>query len=105
MTVPPVIDRFLRYVRIDTTADPDSDTVPSSPGQLELGHLLVDELRAMGISDAQIDEHGYVYAGIPGTMDGPVIGLLDLLDTSPDAPVEYVRQIHHEVTDEVKDTH
>ena len=99
MTVPPVVDRFLRYVRIDTTADPGSDTVPSSPGQLELGHLLVDELRAMGISDAQIDEHGYVYAGIPGTMDGPVIGLLAHLDTSPDAPGENVRPVIHEAYD------
>src|SRR5690625_902376 len=99
MTVPPVVDRFLRYVRIDTTADPCSDTVPSSPGQLELGHRLDDEWRAKGISDGQIDEDGYVYAGIPGTMDGTVMRLLAQLDTTPNPPGENVRPVIHEAYD------
>ena len=96
MPLPPVVQRFLRYVQIDTTADPSSLSVPSSSGQSDLGHLLVDELRSMGITDAMMDEHGYVYAGIEGGIgDAPAIGLLAHLDTSPDAPGDGVKPIIH----------
>ena len=74
---PDLLDRFLRYVRIDTQADEKSETYPSSPGQLVLGALLRDELLAMGLSDARQDEHGLVFAAIPGNVAGaPTIGPL-----------------------------
>ena len=55
-----VAERFLRYVRIDTQSDPDSPTQPSTEKQKDLSRLLVRELRAMGVADAELDEHGYV---------------------------------------------
>ena len=61
-----VLDRFLRYVRVDTQSARDGDGTPSTPGQLDLSRMLVDELREMGIEDAELDGHGYVYATIPG---------------------------------------
>ena len=81
-----LLDRFLRYVQIHTTAVEDSGTYPSSPGQLELGRLLVDELRTMGIEDASQDEHGIVTGTVPATIDGdvPVFALCAHLDTSPE---------------------
>ena len=82
-----LLERFLRYVRVSTTAAPDSQTYPSSAGQLELGELLLDELRAMGISDAHQDDNGLVWATVPPTVDAaPVILLNAHLDTSPEAP-------------------
>jgi tripeptide aminopeptidase len=60
-----VTERFLRYVVIDTQSDPASPTCPSTETQKDLGRLLAAELQAMGISDAHLDEHGYVYATIP----------------------------------------
>ena len=60
-----VTERFLRYVVIDTQSDPDSPTCPSTEKQKNLGRLLVTELQAMGIADAHLDPHGYVYATIP----------------------------------------
>jgi len=81
-----LLDRFLRYVRIDTTADERAETYPSSPGQLELGRLLVDELRAAGIDDAAQDEHGIVTATVPASApgDAPTILFCAHLDTSPE---------------------
>jgi tripeptide aminopeptidase len=61
------LERFLRYVIVDTRSDEHSTTVPSTPGQLVLLRQLVSELRAMGIGDAAVDEHGYVMATIPAT--------------------------------------
>jgi len=83
-----LLDRFLRYVRIDTTAQPESTKYPSSPGQLELGRLLVQELQRMGLLEAYQDEHGIVTAMIPATVPGPwvPIALIAHLDTSPEAP-------------------
>jgi tripeptide aminopeptidase len=78
-----VLDRFLRYVRIDTQSDDDSKTYPSTPKQRELGELLARELRELGLEDAHIDEHGYVFATLPGAR-GPTIGLIAHVDTSPD---------------------
>jgi tripeptide aminopeptidase len=78
-------ERFLRYVRIDTQADPDSAEYPSTGKQLDLLRLLRDELAALGL-DATLDEHGYVFATVPATVghEVPAIGLLAHVDTSPD---------------------
>ena len=81
-----VTERFLRYVTIDTQSDPSSPTYPSTEKQKDLGRLLVVELKAMGIADAHLDEHGYVYATIPGNTDKkvPTICFCSHMDTSPD---------------------
>lgn len=81
-----VLDRFLRYVAIDTQSDPASQTQPSTEKQKDLGRLLVDELLAMGLSDAHLDEHGYVYATIPSNVERrvPVICFCSHMDTAPD---------------------
>jgi tripeptide aminopeptidase len=94
-----VLERFLRYVRIDTRSDERSRTVPTTSGQLVLLRLLVEELRAMGLSDAAMDEHGYVMATVPATAGlaaVPVVGLLAHVDTSPEMPGHDVRPIVHE---------
>ena len=65
-----LLDRFLRYVRIDTQADESSTTYPSTPGQLDLSRLLRDELLALGYADARMTEFGIVHATIPGTVPG-----------------------------------
>ena len=69
-----LLQRFLRYVKLDTTARPEAKTYPSSPGQLRLGRLLVRELRGMGVADALQDEHGIVVATIPATAPCPAAG-------------------------------
>ncbi|HXD88848.1 MAG TPA: peptidase T [Urbifossiella sp.] len=80
-----LLDRFLRYVRIDTKADENSTTYPSSPGQLVLGKLLRDELRALGLADARQDEYGLVFATIPGNVPGaPTIAFNSHVDTNPE---------------------
>jgi len=81
-----VAKRFLRYVVIDTQSDPNSPTTPSTEKQKNLGRLLAAELQAMGLSDAHLDEHGYVYATIPANTDKtvPVICFCSHMDTSPD---------------------
>ena len=81
-----VTDRFLRYVVIDTQSDPKSSTQPSTEKQKNLGRILVEELLAIGLSDAHLDEHGYVYATIPSNVDRPVpvICLCSHMDTAPD---------------------
>ena len=84
---PDVLNRFERYVRIDTQSARDRSASPSTPGQLELGRMLARELRDAGLDDASLNEHGYVTATLPGTQaDAPVIGLIAHMDTSPDAP-------------------
>jgi tripeptide aminopeptidase len=81
-----VLDRFLRYVVIDTQSDAGSPTQPSTAKQKDLGRLLVDELLGIGVSDAHLDEHGYVYATIPSNTDKtvPVICFCSHMDTAPD---------------------
>jgi tripeptide aminopeptidase len=81
-----VTERFLRYVVIDTQSNPASQTSPSSAKQQDLGRVLADELKAMGVADAHLDEHGYVYATIPANTDKtvPVICFCSHMDTSPD---------------------
>lgn len=81
-----LIERLTRYVQVDTRSNPDSGTCPSTPGQLELGRMLVDELKAIGLTDAAMDDNGYVMATLPGNTDRsvPVIGFLAHLDTATD---------------------
>jgi tripeptide aminopeptidase len=81
-----VTERFLRYVVIDTQSDSDSPTCPSTEKQKDLGRLLAAELKAMGLADAHLDEHGYVYATIPANTAKkvPVICFCSHMDTSPD---------------------
>jgi len=96
--LPAVVDRFLRYVQIDTQSDPSSDSVPSTEKQKNLAHLLVQELIALGIQDAMMDKYGYVYASIPAIKDTPttpVLGLLAHMDTSPDESGKDVQPIIH----------
>ncbi len=90
-------DRFLKYVRIDTQSDPYSNTCPSTEKQKDLGRLLVQELLEMGIADAHLDEHGYVYATLPANTNKPVpvICLCSHLDTSPDCSGKDVKPIVH----------
>ncbi len=80
-----VSERFLRYVKFDTQSDEFSETCPSTAKQLSLGKQLVEEMLNMGIQDARIDCHGYVYGSIPGDPSLPAIGLIAHMDTSPDA--------------------
>src|ERR1700712_2046080 len=88
-----VTERFLRYVVIDTQSDPASSTCPSTEKQKDLGRLLASELQAMGIRDAHLDQHGYVYATIPANTDKPVpvICFCSHMDTSPDCTGENVK--------------
>ncbi|MGN6286337.1 MAG: peptidase T [Afipia sp.] len=81
-----VLDRFLRYVRIDTQSDPASPTCPSTEKQKDLGRLLAQELRDLGIADAHMDDNGYVYGTVPATTGKavPVICFCSHMDTSPD---------------------
>jgi len=93
-----VRDRFLRYVRVDTQSQRDRTQSPSTPGQLELGWMLVDELRVAGLDDAALDANGYVTASLPATAGrgGTVVGLIAHVDTSPDAPGAGVEPLVHE---------
>ncbi len=88
-----LLDRFLRYVKVGTAADPDSKSYPSSEGQLTLGRLLVQELQAMSAENVQQDERGLVWATIPATVPGPIPTILfnAHLDTSPEAPGDNVQ--------------
>ena len=80
-----VVERFLKYVSFDTQSDEFSETCPSTDKQKVLGAALVEEMKAMGIADARMDEHGYVYGTVPGDPSLPTIGLIAHMDTSPDA--------------------
>jgi len=91
-----LLERFLRYVAIDTQSAVDSTTYPSTAKQLDLSHLLVDELRAIGLDDVELTEPGYVFATLPGTVpDAPTVGLIAHVDTTPDTPGTGVRPIVH----------
>ena len=81
-----ILDRFLRYIAIDTQADPNSESQPSAAKELNLSRLLCDELTAMGVQ-AELDEYGYVMATIPSNCgkDVPAIGFIAHVDTAPDA--------------------
>ncbi|MGH2843868.1 MAG: peptidase T [Solirubrobacteraceae bacterium] len=91
-----LLARFTRYVQIDTQSRPDCERCPSTAGQLALARVLVEDLQAIGLSDAVMDQNGYVYATLPATLpETPVIGLLAHMDTSPDASGTGVRPIVH----------
>jgi tripeptide aminopeptidase len=93
-----VLDRFLRYVQIDTQSDPYSTAQPSTEKQKDLSRLLVTELFEMGILDAHLDEHGYVYATLPANTtkyNVPVICFCSHVDTSPDCSGAGVKPIVH----------
>ncbi|TDY59209.1 peptidase T [Bacillus subtilis] len=81
-----IIERFTTYVKVDTQSDESVDTCPSTPGQLTLGNMLVDELKSIGLQDAAIDENGYVMATLPSNTekDVPTIGFLAHVDTATD---------------------
>ncbi len=91
-----MLERFLRYVRIDTQAEEGASTYPSTARQLDLSRLLVDELHEIGVGDAILTEHGYVLATIPGAVGAPVVGLIAHVDTTPEAPGGGVQPIVHE---------
>jgi tripeptide aminopeptidase len=93
-----VLDRFLRYVRIDTRADDSAKSSPTTPGQLELQRLLAAELHEIGLAGVELDANGYLMATVPPTpgVDAPTIGLVAHVDTSPEMPGLNVTPIVHE---------
>jgi tripeptide aminopeptidase len=99
--VPDVLARFLRYVRVETQSARDRTSSPSTPGQLDLARMLVEELQAIGLEDVRLDENGYVTATLAPTVEGdlPTIGLIAHMDTSPDAPGAGVDPLVHEAYD------
>lgn len=92
-----LVDRFFRYVQIDTQSNPDSGSQPSSAKQLDLSHLLTEELRSLGLPETELDENGYVYASIPSNTEKtvPVICYCAHVDTSPDCKASDVKPLLH----------
>lgn len=86
-----VVERFLRYVAFDTQSDEASDSCPSTAKQKLLGQCIVNDMLKMGIADAHMDAHGYVYGTVPGDQSLPTIGLIAHMDTSPDASGANIR--------------
>jgi tripeptide aminopeptidase len=90
------LERFQRYVVVDTQASYASETYPSTLKQLDLSRVLEAELREIGLADVELTEHGYVLATLPGTVAGaPTVGLIAHVDTSPDAPGADVAPLVH----------
>ena len=90
------VERFLEYVKVDTQSSEESDTFPSTAGQLELLGRLRDELLALGLDEVEMDEHGYVFATVPATSGKagvPVIGFLAHVDTSPEMSGKDVKAV------------
>ncbi|QHN49351.1 peptidase T [Geobacillus stearothermophilus] len=81
-----LIERFIRYAKVNTQSDPESSTCPSTQGQWELARMLVEELKSIGMEDVTVDENGYVMATLPANTDKnvPVIGFLAHMDTAPE---------------------
>jgi len=89
-----LVDRFLRYAKIDTQSDRHIEDIPSTKTQWNLAHLLVDELKSLGISDVSLDDHCYIIARVPaspGLEHKPVVGLMAHMDTASDVPGSDVR--------------
>ena len=88
-----IIDRFVSYVIVDTESDPESNTTPSTEKQWDLAHALVDELKAIGLTDVTIDDNAYIMATLPSNVDHdvPAIGFISHFDTSPDFTGAYVK--------------
>src|SRR4051794_14498288 len=93
-----LLERFCRYVKVDTQADEKASSYPSSPGQLTLGSMLAEELRALGLHDAHQDEHGIVMATLPATISQqvPVIAWIAHVDTSPETSGRNVKPVVHQ---------
>ena len=92
-------ERLINYAKVYTTSDPDSTNVPTTTRQFDLAQMLVEELKAIGVADARMDPHCYVYGTIPATPgleDKPAIGLIAHMDTAPDASGEGVKPMIHE---------
>ncbi len=94
-------ERFMRYVQVDTQSDPASPTQPSTMKQKDLSRMLVKELQLIGVADAELDEHGYVYGTIPATTEKqvPVLCYCSHVDTAPDCSGAGVKPILHEKFD------
>lgn len=92
-----VADRFMRYVQVDTQSDPESTSFPSTEKQKDLGRMLKQELKLMGLSEVEMDEHGYVFGTIPSTTEKvvPVICFCSHMDTAPDCSGAHVKPILH----------
>src|SRR5262249_41153137 len=92
-----LLDRFCRYVRVGTQSKEDATTYPSTPGQLELGRLLLAELRDLGLREANHDAHGIVLATMPPTItrNVPTIAWIAHVDTSPETSGHSVKPIVH----------
>lgn len=90
-------DRFMRYVRIDTQSDPQSETIPTTSKQKDLSAILVADLKEAGVNDAMMDEFGYVYASIPSNVskDVPAICFCSHVDTAPDCSGTNVKPLLH----------
>jgi tripeptide aminopeptidase len=94
-----VLERFLRYVRVDTQAAPRAAGRPSTEKQLDLSRMLVEELRELGLEDARLTDFAAVFAGLPGATGAPTAGLIAHVDTSPDVTGAGVKPIVHEAWD------
>ncbi len=90
-----LLDRFCRYVKVETTAVEETTKYPSSKGQLELGKMLASEMRALRLENVGIDAHGIVMGTIPGNVKAPTIALLSHMDTSPEASGKDVKPVIH----------
>ncbi len=99
--IPAILDRFLRYVTVDTTSDETARTTPTTAGQQILLTMLAEELRRMGAADVLLDGHGYVMATVPATAQRriPAIGFVAHVDTSPEMPGAGVRPLVHRAYD------
>ncbi|CEO26029.1 peptidase T [Paraclostridium sordellii] len=87
-----VLERFLKYVTFDTTADPKNSNCPSSEGQRVFAKYIVEELKALGLEDANVDENSYVMATLKGNVEGvPTVGFISHLDTAPDVTGKNVK--------------
>ncbi|MDW8326040.1 MAG: peptidase T [Anaerolineales bacterium] len=97
MSTDTLLSRFLRYVQIHTTSDPNSETTPSSPQQWDLLRLLRDELQALGAQEVRLNEYGYVFATIPATTTKhvPTLAFVAHVDTTPDFPGADVKPLIH----------
>jgi len=87
-----LVDRFIKYIKIDSQSDPESITTPSTKKQWNMANLLVEELKAIGLQDVTVDENAYVMATLPSNVDYevPTIGFISHFDTSPDFSGENV---------------
>ena len=97
-----VEERFIKYVKIDTTSDPASDTIPSSrEAELAFADMIVDELRSAGVTDAARDPNGYVMGTVPSTIEnytGAVLGFIAHMDTASDAPGNNIHLVSSKTT-------